>query len=273
MPFICEWCGADFKNLRNHQRTNKECGGKYRHFVLTRHHLGVEPYRSQTMDNDTFAHRRREIPKYPRTLYWPTSPGASGDSRYIRTPERFVDVPVVVTEKIDGSCTLLHQGLVYGGRSTSEPTRMPWHGMVKKHHAWKFHESGALVYGEDIFGVHSIVYDPVYPAHTFFVFAVRWGDVFAAFEDVEEFALSHDIATVPVLYRGVFGSIAEIDEFFAAEHDKPSMIGGEREGVVMRLADEFDISVFSSSVCKSVRKDHVQTDEHWRLHWEPCKLR
>ena len=55
---------------------------------------------------------------------------------------------------------------------------------------------------------------------------------------------------------------------------QPSSFGGQREGVVVRPASQFTDATFSKSLGKWVRKDHVQTDEHW-MHQSitPQKLR
>lgn len=42
-----------------------------------------------------------------------------------------------------------------------------------------------------------------------------------------------------------------------------SKFGGAQEGYVVRLAEEFSYEKFSTSVAKFVRKNHVQTDQHW----------
>ena len=58
--------------------------------------------------------------KYPRTPYWPYAPAIGRDDSIHHEPDRFVDIPVVVTEKLDGSNSLIHQGRVYS-RSVSLP--------------------------------------------------------------------------------------------------------------------------------------------------------
>lgn len=62
------------------------------------------------------------------------------------------------------------------------------------------------------------------------------------------------------------------DSFVDEAHRGPSALGGEREGVVIRLACSFPASEFGLSVCKSVRAGHVQTDEHWTRNWRPCRI-
>ena len=210
--------------------------------------------------------------KYPATPYWPWSP-AIGQGYHVHANSwRFVGDQVVVTEKLDGSNTVLHAGKTYG-RSVSAPSVGKWMAMVKKHHAWKVTEPDVFLYGEDIYGVHSITYEPVEEQETFYAFALRDANGrFAAFADVESYANSKQIPIVPVLFKGCFGSISEIREFIEHAHREPSVIGGLREGVVLRLARGFPSEEFSDNVCKSVRVGHVQTETHWTRNWTPCRI-
>ena len=211
------------------------------------------------------------VPKYPSTPYWPWSPSLGRDD-VCPSPDRFVGDTVVVTEKLDGGNTLLHAGKVYG-RSISAPAEGKWMAMVKKHHAWKVNEPEVCLYGEDIYGIHSIVYEPVAEEQTFHAFALRnGGGRFASFAEVEEYAIRRDIPVVPVLFRGCFRSVADIRSFVDRAHREPSALGGEREGVVLRLARGFPAAEFRDNVCKSVRVGHVQTDEHWTRNWRPCRI-
>ena len=210
--------------------------------------------------------------KYPRTPYWPWSPAIGRGDDVHPNPGRFVGESVVVTEKLDGGNTLLHAGKVYA-RSVSAPSDGKWMAMVKKHHAWKVKEPDVYLYGENIYGVHSIAYGPVAEQETFYAFALRNGDgVFAAFAEVEAYANRREIPVVPVLFRGCFRSVAEICAFMKHAHVEPSVLGGEREGVVLRLAREFSAAEFQDKVCKSVRFGHVQTDEHWTRKWRPSRI-
>ena len=210
--------------------------------------------------------------KYPSTPYWPWSPAIGRGDAVHANPDRFVDKDVVVTEKLDGGNTLLHAGKVYA-RSVSAPSGGKWMAMVKKHHAWKVNEPDAYLYGEDIYGVHSVTYAPVAERETFYAFALRDGaGAFAAFDEVEAYAKQREIPVVPVLFRGRFRSVAEISAFMKQAHGEPSALGSEREGVVMRLARGFPAAEFQDNVCKSVRAGHVQTDEHWTRNWRPCRI-
>ena len=145
--------------------------------------------------------------------------------------------------------------------------------MVKKHHAWKVTAPDDYLYGEDIYGIHSIVYGPVREDRTFYAFALRDGTgAFAPFSEVETFADRQGIPVIPVLFRGIFSSVAEIRAFLERAHSECSALGGEREGIVLRLARGFSTSEFQDNICKSVRAGHVQADKHWTKNWNPCKI-
>ena len=113
--------------------------------------------------------------KYPRTPYSPWSPGLPDDP-LMADMAQFIGTPIVVTEKIDGSNVLLHDGKAYT-RSITGAARQRWLAMVRKHHAWK--SIGTMetsYYGEDIYGVHAIEYNPVPENQTFMMFAIRQDD-------------------------------------------------------------------------------------------------
>ena len=215
--------------------------------------------------------------KYPRTPYWPTSPSIAADDgvKLLANPSDFLNKPLVITEKLDGSNTLLHQGEVYG-RSVDSPSHDKWRAMVRKHHAWKTQYYTGFVYGEDIYGVHSIEYDPVAEWRTFYAFAAL--DCYGTFW--EDWGILCDLAewlgvpVVPVVADvGIgFTTVKELDSFLAHEIKQPSALGGPREGLVIRLGQSFLREDFNKCVAKYVRPDHVQTDEHWTRNWKPCKL-
>ena len=80
------------------------------------------------------------------------------------------------------------------------------------------------------------------------------GVTFASFGDLEAYAASKDIPTVPVLHQGRFATMDQIRRFVDAAHHQPSSLGGEREGVVLRLVAGFPGSEFAKCVCKSARR-------------------
>ena len=212
------------------------------------------------------------IPKYPKTPHWPYSPSLGDAPRSLvhPNPHKFVGCHVVVTEKLDGSNTLVHRGQTYG-RSVTEASARKWMAMVKKHIAWKVEDHDVLLYGEDIYAVHSVQYDPVPENHTFYAFALRRRDSFAPFSEVESYAGHRGIPVVPVLYRGEFTSLTELRSFVESAHAEPSELGGKREGVVVRVASGFPATEFSQNLCKSVRTNHITTTDDWTRKWQACR--
>lgn len=222
-------------------------------------------------------------PKYPSTPHWPWSESVHKDDSYHADPEFFLGREVVITEKLDGGNTCLWNGETFA-RSVQAPASDGWFAMVKKHHAWKTATRDDIcLYGEDLYGIHSLEYDPMRENETFRLFAVRYFNPKAIEEDnnngwfadwdlIETHAKALDLKTVPVLFRGKFNTLDEITAFFKENLKTPSSIGSEKEGFVIRIADTFDARDFQRCVAKFVREGHVQTDEHWRRNWQPCKL-
>ena len=223
-------------------------------------------------------------PKYPSTPHWPDSEGVHRDDTYHHDPTIFLGKEVVITEKLDGGNTCLFHGEVYA-RSVAAPTTDGWFDLVKKYHVWKTNDewfNNTAIYGEDLYGIHTLEYYPLAQDKTFYAFAARsaisdlWSSkdiVFHSWDTVTHCAKRLIVPTVPVVYRGEFENVKEITEFFRDTLRTPSALGPEKEGFVMRIADAFSAEAFPQCVCKYVRKDHVQTDEHWRRNWQPCKLK
>lgn len=215
------------------------------------------------------------VPKYPRTMHHPSSPGLQNDDRVSEYPDDILGREVVITEKIDGGNTGLFNGEVYA-RSTGQPSTAGWFAMVRKHHAWKTMGDTDYVYhGEDVYGVHSIEYDPIPEDQTYMLFNIRrltdekgW----MSWDDLETTGAAMNIPVVPVLFRGVFNSQKELVKWFEDQIKLPSRLGGDREGFVLRVTDFIPEEDFPRLVQKWVRRNHVQTNQHWKMNWQPCKL-
>lgn len=217
-------------------------------------------------------------PKWPSTPHWPWSETVHSDDTTLnpKDAEAFVGQEVVITEKLDGGNTCLWNGKAYA-RSTGQEATAGWFAMVKKHHSWKTSgEEEICFYGEDLYGIHSIEYDAMKEDETYRVFATRnvgnYLDFFHNWDYTVRLSELFGFITVPLLFRGRFNSVQEITSWFSEERKKPSALGGEREGFVMRVARQFTPHEFSQVVTKYVRAGHVQTDEHWTKNWQPCKI-
>jgi ATP-dependent RNA circularization protein (DNA/RNA ligase family) len=216
--------------------------------------------------------------KYPRTYHLPWSPGTTSDDRKLSGDwfKYYKGKEIVITEKLDGENNMVNHYDVFA-RSHGAPTRSAWtRNMWSGDGIWsQVYQKIAdceEVYGENLFGEHSIHYDKL-PSY-YHIFAVRNDEkyVFYSWDDVVTYAEILGLPTVPVLWRGVIESEEQLAQLVDKFVHEPSVYGPQREGVVIRIADEFPIDEFSHYVCKWVRPGHVQTGEHWTKNWKRAKL-
>jgi hypothetical protein len=204
--------------------------------------------------------------KYPRTFHLPWSPGGTSDDKRMADVSALVGAEIIVTEKCDGSNLTYTKRHVFS-RSHSGPPGHPSFDLAKATHARVSHllSEGISVFCEYCYAVHSINYSAL-PSYSL-VFGVR-DDTSGTFWDwdmVSAQAADLELPTVPVLFRGAVGSAEELRALTERLSRELSLFGGPREGIVVRVAGSFPEAEFGKRVAKWVRKDHVQTDEHW-LH-------
>jgi hypothetical protein len=171
----------------------------------------------------------------------------------------FDGVDIVMTEKLDGECTTMYRDYLHARSLDYAPH--PSRDRLRALHASIAHDipDGWRICGENVYAVHSIEYEAL-PAH-FLVFSV-WNDKNECLDWTETVYWAHllGLPTVPVLARGQWDE----EKVRSFDDVKESCFGRDREGYVVRRADSFHYRAFRKSVAKYVRKDHVQTDEHWK---------
>jgi hypothetical protein len=178
-----------------------------------------------------------------------------------------LNVKVTISEKLDGSNVCLEREGVYA-RSHNQAPDHPSFDLLKAFHASVRHKipDGLQIFGEWLYAKLSIHYSAL-PSYLM-LFGVRNLDsmFWLSWEDTVLWAEELGVPTVPVLsWKRVFGSRKELNSYleYAATGDSGGG-GWEMEGLVVRLHQEFPDEDFPWSVGKWVRKNHVQTDEHWR---------
>lgn len=119
-------------------------------------------------------------------------------------------------------------------------------------------------------GIHSIEYTNL--TSYFYIFGVRDNEIWIPWEQVEEYSYLLDIPTVPVLFKGVVNTAKELQQIVEDLVSKPSELGGQREGIVVRTAGMFHNDDFADNVMKWVRKGHVTTTNHWTRNWKKAKI-
>lgn len=209
-----------------------------------------------------------ESPKYNRTFHFPFSPGATNDDKIAASMEHLIKVPIVITEKMDGSNTSLEADGCFARTHSGPPSHASFDGLKALHASLKYKiPEGVQLFGEWCFAKHSIEYSEL-PGY-FMLFNVRdmttrIPPMWTSWEEVEMWAEEIGVPTVPVLYKGSVSSEKELQDLIESFMNQPSLCGGIREGVVTRMALEFPEESFSTCVMKCVRANHVQTSEHWK---------
>lgn len=204
--------------------------------------------------------------KYPRSFHLPWSPGGTNDDKRMTDVSALIEVPIVITEKCDGSNLAFTHEAVFS-RSHAGPPSHPSFDLAKATHATIKHliSPGITVFCEYCYALHSIAYTAL--PHFCLVFGVRDDSTgqWWSWDYVQAQAADLHLPTAPVLFEGGVGSKKELEELTRSLASKASILGGQREGVVVRTEAGFTNDEFGSRLGKWVRKNHVQTDDHW-LH-------
>lgn len=212
--------------------------------------------------------------KYPRSYHLPWSPGGTVDDKRMLDVSGLLGKPVVLTEKCDGSNLTYTRHEIFARSHGKVPDHRSF-DLAKATHAsirYKIPD-GLSVFCEYCYAVHSIEYVSL-PSYSL-VFGVRddrtqeiwdWGMVEVLAEEL-------GLPTVPRLGRGVINTSADLYQITNDLAQRPSVFGGTREGLVIRLLKSFQEEDFPKYLAKWVRKDHVQTNEHWtKMPVRPQKL-
>lgn len=201
---------------------------------------------------------------YPSTPHLHWSDGVQRDDKRMRPQDlaNFIGKEIVASEKRDGENNTLYTDRIHA-RSV-DGRHHPSRDWLKNWWSKFRHEipEGYRICGEGLWARHSITYHLGKDGMFFEGFSMwddrnrclSWDETMLYFELL-------GIKSVPVLYRGIF------DEDVIKKLYDPKRDYEKSEGYVIRLAEGFHYSKFQQSVCKYVRKDHVQTKDHW-MHSE-----
>lgn len=194
--------------------------------------------------------------KYPRTFHLPWSLGRTDDDKTLESVDHFKGKNVVVTEKMDGENTTIykdffHARSINGGKHESRSKVAQLQGEIGRELS-----DTMRVCGENCYAQHSISYSQL--KDHFLAFSIWNGTTCFSWEATEFWCENLGLNTVPVLYKGIFDE--KLIKLLYQDNRTPDLM----EGYVVRLAGSFAYDDFSKSVAKFVRKNHVQTDYHWK---------
>lgn len=188
--------------------------------------------------------------KYPRTYHLNWSEGITNDDKVLTNTKHFEGQIVSVTEKMDGENTTLYTNHIHArSLDSSNHISRDWvksfWGSIRKDipESWR-------ICGENLFAEHSLAYKSL-PSY-FLGFSLWINEVCQSREETLLVFNLLGITPVPELYLGPW------DENLIKGLYKEGM-----EGYVVRNINAFNINDFKYNVAKFVRKNHVQTDNHW----------
>jgi hypothetical protein len=197
--------------------------------------------------------------KYPSTKHLPWSPGLTNDDTLMPDVDCFVGKNIVITEKMDGENTSLYSDHIHArsldGRH--HPSRN-WVKTLWGNISYMIPE-GWRICGENLYAKHSVGYDDL---ETYFMVFSVWNgnNECLSWEDTVEFCGRLSLKTVPVIHKGLWEENIVINIW----KDEYNSV---KEGYVVRNAASFHFNDFEKNLAKYVRKNHVQTDQHW-MHSE-----
>jgi len=195
--------------------------------------------------------------KYPRTLHLPWSEGKGDDDKILTSIDHFQGKDIIISVKLDGECSSLYPNYFHV-RSLDSANHESQTWLKNFHNSFKhLIPENYRICGENLFAKHSIHYHNL--TSYFQVFSIWNNDICLDWKDTECFCMKLNLQIVPVLYKGQFSEDMLKTIAKRKEHENDEM-----EGYVVRIAESFSYNEFSLSVAKFVRKNHVQTDEHWK---------
>ena len=193
--------------------------------------------------------------KYPRTPHFSFSEGCTSDDKMLEDDGIFEGKEVVVSIKMDGENTTIYNDGTFHARSI-DSLHMDYHSWLAAFvptFAYKLPDNIRMC-SEYLYAKHSIAYDDL-PSYLL-CFSLWENEKCLSWNDTLQICKEVGVETVPVLYKGLF-------DLNLIKHLANSAVQSGQEGIVVRLADSFQMKDFSKSVAKYVRKNHVQTDGHW----------
>lgn len=222
--------------------------------------------------------------KYPSTPYLHLSPGYDENDINLPDLRPFLNQPLVITIKRDGSNAKITRDFVAARNGTSaEHSSFDWLKAEHSKFCSKIPEN-IIIFGEYSYAKHSIHYVDnlalpnyleifgVYDMNTF---------LFGGWNEVQYWSDKLEFPTVPVIayidptpYHGPVINELELENILKSHFNKVTQQG--HEGLVIRTMYPFPYANFEgyvttngktswhvNAIGKMVRPNHVQTDEHW----------
>jgi len=177
-----------------------------------------------------------------------------------------LNVPLIITEKMDGGNVCLERDNCFA-RSHSQPPTHRSYDAFKGLHARIKHKipAGTQLFGEWLYAKHSIQYNDLPNYLMLFGYRNKKTGRWSNWEEVETTAEFLGINTTPVLVKSFVRSELQLLELTNKQACSPS-IYGKREGIVVRHRGGFADEDFAKCLGKWVRAGHVDDKGfHWKF--------
>jgi hypothetical protein len=235
----------------------------------------------------------RERIKYPSTRHLPFSNIGDKDDTYHRSVDTFLDIPLVITHKIDGSNAMIVKDTEHPVRARNGKRADHKSFSLLKDIYWRYniHEKipdNIQVFGEWAYAKHSIHYgcnceDECVDVGPNLSELVNMDDERAYFQVFGCYHMDYDIwlswSTVRRISNQLgFPTTPEVtvtgsednamfektNVFYDTVYEMASdIISNGGEGLVVRSKFPFHYGQFEKRLGKYVRENHVKTDKHW----------
>lgn len=198
------------------------------------------------------------------------SESVQSDDTKLQSDDHFNGEEVIVFIKEDGEQTTLYPDYIHA-RSLDSVTDLSRSWVTAMHSGLKHlipHD--VKINGENLWAKHSIPYEDGSIDGYFYMFGA-WKDVgdtdyYMDIDDVIALAELLDLPMPKILYRGIYSEkkMKEIAK---------NLDTSKTEGFVVRTTKGFFRGQENKHIAKWVRKNHVQTDKHWKRHiTKNCEL-
>ena len=190
--------------------------------------------------------------KYPRTAHLPFSLSRTDDDKTLENCDNFIGKNVIVTIKMDGENSTLYKDYFHA-RSLDSVHHVSRDWLKAFHSTFKNDiPDGWRICGENCYAFHAIFYENL--ESYFYGFSI-WNEenICLSWKETLEWFSLFGITPVKEIYSGIWNE--KIIRNLSFENE---------EGFVVRNSESFSYDTFSENVAKCVRKNHVQTDKHWK---------
>ena len=197
--------------------------------------------------------------KYPKSWHVFYSEKVSSDDKQHRDDDHFQGKNVIVSIKMDGECFSIYNDMSHARSLNSgiDSEDRRWIESLRQSKIEGNIPDNFRICGENMFWKHTCFYDDL--KSMFLVFSIWEGDKCLSWDETKMWCNLLGLSTVPVLYEGIYDKDLILKKF--SDYIKKNK---DVEGFVERVESEFNISEFSTSLSKYVRKSFVIPPQHWR---------